>query len=266
MALGALRGSLLPVTAAVPPASADDPFRAHSPMSDSPRRLLASGHARADFSQDFQTDTSGWFPGTDSGTDTVNREPDGYVSPDYASGINSASPTEHARLRRGLVPAVVVVEPPMVTPGDCGPDNSGAIVPSVLCTGPFTRWGGYNFTWQGGYTTQVDVYLDVDYALANPDSINGNSCLITNPGATSCNGTRFDYTPAINGANDQFVEDFAFHVGTGNPTLFTPCPPPGGFVVTASDKSRPERNQHLRSKPRSLPHREIGLVHLQAYV
>ena len=45
MALGAPRGPLLPVTAAVPPASADDPFRAHSPMSDLYRRLLASGHA-----------------------------------------------------------------------------------------------------------------------------------------------------------------------------------------------------------------------------
>ena len=56
--------------------------------------------ARADFSQDFQVDTSGWF--TFAGhTGTVNQEPDGYVSPDYASGITSASPTNHARLRRG---------------------------------------------------------------------------------------------------------------------------------------------------------------------
>ena len=178
---------------------------------------IPATNARADFSQDFQVDTSGWFP---SDTDTVNQEPDGYMSPvPYASGVTSASPTEHARLRRGA----------------CEVEMSG-IGESVFCIGPFTRWGQYNSTWLGGYTTQVDVYLDVAYALANPDSIPGNiGCLTANSSDTSCPGTRFDYSSAINDPSGNFLEDFAFNVGTGNPELFTPCPSnPGGFVVTAS--------------------------------
>jgi hypothetical protein len=60
---------------------------------------IPATNARAFFSQDFQVDTSGWFT---IDTDTITREPDGYVSPvPYASGIISASPTYHARLRRG---------------------------------------------------------------------------------------------------------------------------------------------------------------------
>src|SRR5262245_16173282 len=105
---------------------------------------IPATNARADFSQDFEVDHSGWFPFDAS----VNQEPDGYVSPvPYASGVTSASPTHHARLRR---------------PDQCEVDETGAIGPSVLCVGPFTRWGGYSSTWLGGYTTQVDVYLDAD--------------------------------------------------------------------------------------------------------
>ena len=173
--------------------------------------------ARAAFSQNFEVDTSGWFP---LGTDSVNREPDGYVSPvPYASGVTSASPTHHARLRR---------------PTDmCDIDTSGSIGPSVLCGGPFTRWGGYNSIWHP-YTTQVDVYLDVAYARANPDSINGNFCLTTNSSDLTCKGTRFDYSSAINDSSGNFLQDYAFDVGTGNPGLPSPCDPNGGWVVVAS--------------------------------
>jgi hypothetical protein len=170
--------------------------------------------AWADFSQDFEVDTSGWFT---LGTDTVNREADGYVSPDYASGINSASPTHHARLRRGA----------------CGVDLTGGGGPTVQCEGPFTRWGGYNSVWMGGYTTAVDVYLDVAYAQANPDSYPGNiGCLTADSSNTSCNGTRFDFSSAINDPNGNFLQDYAFDVGTGDPAQPTPCAS-GGFVVTA---------------------------------
>ena len=179
--------------------------------------VIPAPSARADFSQNFQVDTSGWFPLT---TDTVNQEPDGYVSPvPYASGVTSASPTEHARLRR---------------PTDmCDIDTSGAIGPSVLCGGPFTRWGGYNSIWNP-YTTQVDVYLDDDYARANPDSINGNFCLTTNSSDLACKGTRFDYSSAINNSSGSFLQDYAFDFGTGNPSLPSPCGPNGGWVVVAS--------------------------------
>jgi hypothetical protein len=180
--------------------------------------VLVAPKARADFSQDFQTGTSDWAPGDTS--DTVNQEPDGYVSPDYASGITSASPTEHARLRRG----------------ECTVDPSGGGGPSVMCNGAFTRWGGYNSVWMGGYTTQVDVYLDVAYAKANPDSYAGNiACLTANAMDTSCNGTRFDFSSAINDSGGNFLQDYVFNVGTGDPAQPNPCSSPsGGFVVAAS--------------------------------
>jgi len=179
--------------------------------------VVPAPSARADFSQNFEVDTSGWFP---FATDTVNQEPDGYMSPvPYASGVTSASPTHHARLRR---------------PTDmCDIDTTGSIGPSVLCHGPFTRWGGYNSIWNP-YTTQVDVYLDVAYARANPDSINGNFCLTTNSSDLTCKGTRFDYSSAINDSSGNFLQDYAFDAGTGNPSLPSPCDPNGGWVVVAS--------------------------------
>ena len=59
----------------------------------------------------------------------------------------------------------------------------GGIGPSVRCSGPFTRWGGYGANWNGTYTTQVDIYLDTEYANdpANEDSSVGNLDLISNP-------------------------------------------------------------------------------------
>src|SRR5262249_7554421 len=79
--------------------------------------------------------------------------------------------------------------PPQARPrrGDCGIDPPGGGGPTVECQGPFTRWGGYNSVWTGGYITQVDVYLDVAYAKANPDSYPGNlGCLTANSMNISC--------------------------------------------------------------------------------
>jgi hypothetical protein len=178
---------------------------------------IPATNACAAFSQNFEVDTSGWF--TFAGSGTVNQEADGYVSPvPYASGITSASPTHHARLRRG----------------DCGIDPTGGGGPTVECQGPFTRWGGYNSVWMGGYTTQVDVYLEVAYAKANPDSYPGNlACLTANSSDTSCKGTRFDFSSAINDSGGNFLQDYVFNVGTGDPAQPNPCAS-GGFVVAAS--------------------------------
>ena len=93
--------------------------------------------------------------------------------------------------------------------------------------------GGYNSIWNP-YTTQVDVYLDDDYARANPDSINGNFCLTTNSSDLTCKGTRFDYSSAINDSSGNFLQDYAFDGGTGNPSLPSPCGANGGWVVVAS--------------------------------
>ena len=54
---------------------------------------------------------------------------------------------------------------------------------AVLCQGPFSKWGGYNSTWPaGGYTTQLDIYLDAGYATANNDSFGGNMAYLLPPG------------------------------------------------------------------------------------
>jgi hypothetical protein len=181
--------------------------------------LTIAGHAFAatpTFFNGFETDTTGWVD--DSGT--IARVSDGYVSASYASGISSAPdpsdpglPRHHARLSRG----------------SCGPDIGGG-GPTVYCTGPFTRWGGYNAQWLGGYTTQVDVYLDAAYAQANPDSYGGNACLLTSASDPSCKGTRFDYTSAINNSSGSFLRDFGFTVGTGSSTLSPGC---SGWVANA---------------------------------
>jgi hypothetical protein len=170
------------------------------------------------FFNGFEADTSGWF----NNNGTIARVTDGYVSSSYASGISSAPDAtdpgllrHHARLSRG----------------SCGVDLTGGGGPTVYCTGPFTRWGGYNSDWTGGYTTQVDVYLDVAYASANPDSYGGAPCLATSPSDPLCKGTRFDYSSAINNASGTAgLRDFVFTVGTGP---YLPVCPTGGFVAAA---------------------------------
>jgi len=144
----------------------------------------------------FEVDTAGWF----DNDGTIARQPSGYVNPGgYASGIDSATGGFHATLDRGSCET-----------------QAGGGGPAVKCSGPYTRWGGYNSTWTGGYTTQVDIYLDAAYATANPDTYGGNlGCLVPNPADTSCKGTRFDYTSAINDSSGNHLRDFGFNVSTG---------------------------------------------------
>jgi len=161
----------------------------------------AASGAGPTYSNDFETDTAGWF--TDFGG-TITQQGDGYVNPPspggYASDISSAGGTHHARLDRTT----------------CVTDSSGSIGPAVNCSGPFTRWGGYGSTWYGGWTTQVDIYLDAAHAQANADSTSGNlAALTSNPTNPDVKGTRFDYTSAVNNAAGGFMRDFGFNVATG---------------------------------------------------
>jgi hypothetical protein len=144
----------------------------------------------------FEIDTDGWF----NNSGTITRHPSGYVNPgDFGSGINSATGGFHARLNRGGCVTKV-----------------GGVGTTVHCSGPFTRWGGYNSTWPaGGYTTQVDVYLDTAYATANADSTSGNLDLVTDPTNVAEKGTRFDYSSAINNNSGNHLRDFGFNVSTG---------------------------------------------------
>ena len=64
----------------------------------------------------------------------------------------------------------------------------------AVTDGAFTRWGGYSSTFPaGGYSTLVDVYLDVSAGLAND--------------------TRMDYTSAINTPGGIHRRDFAIAIG-----------------------------------------------------
>jgi hypothetical protein len=80
----------------------------------------------------------------------------------------------------------------------------------------FTQFGGYESTFPaGGYTTSVDVYLNV--------------------GAGDANDTRFDWDSAINDAAGNFRRDFVFNAGFYNDTDTTGSGP--RFVISASNNA-----------------------------
>ena len=137
----------------------------------------------------FETNTAGWFANSGG---TIKREPSGYVSGNgYATGVPSAAGDWHARL--GKDPS----------PSSC--TFGGGVAP--IYSGPFTNWGGYSsFFPPGGYTTRVDIYLDVAWAAANPDQ-------------------RFDWSSAVSNTSGGHLRDFVFNAGTS----------PTGFVISASN-------------------------------
>ncbi len=60
---------------------------------------------------------------------------------------------------------------------------------------PFTRFGGYEDTWSGEWTTSVSIYLDA-----------------TNDGGGLADGEGFDYSSAASGSDGNHQRDFIFHV------------------------------------------------------
>ncbi|HEX6586989.1 MAG TPA: hypothetical protein VF052_09570 [Solirubrobacterales bacterium] len=180
------------------------------------------------YSNGFETNTDGWFTTTGG---TITREASGSSNlGGYADPVASASGTYHARLGRTT----------------CERTNTfGGAGDAAHCSGPNTNWGGVSpptFP-VGGYTTQVDIYLDAAYAQANrePNNYGGNfACLAPvpetdPPGATdaACKGTRFDYSSAINNNTGTHLRDFGFNVSTGLSTGLLPTGEPcSGFTVT----------------------------------
>jgi len=145
----------------------------------------------------FERNTDGWFDRTNGGFGTITRRPSGYSDGigGYANVINSATGNWHARL----------------TGNDNPCDRTQFGTP---CYGPFTRWGGYSSTFpEGGYSTQVDIYLDVSWAAVNPDY-------------------RFDWDSAINDNNGNFLRDFVFNAGT------SPSGMPQFFVNASTNATR----------------------------
>src|SRR5438045_7890267 len=99
----------------------------------------------------FEQNTAGWFNFSGG---TVKRVPSGYIGSGSASGVPSAEGDYHARL--GLDPS----------PDSC---VSGAGVQPIYY-GPYTNWGGYSAIFPtGGYTTRLDIYLDVPWAQTHGD-------------------------------------------------------------------------------------------------
>jgi len=130
--------------------------------------------------QSFADDTEHWYTHRDG---TIHREPSGFESGGYASGISSSTGDFHARLRNPQGEG-------------CVPEFSE----ETRCGGPYTPWGRPpvpNPNWpEGGYYTRIDIYLDFEWAALNPDR-------------------RFDFSSAINRAGDgAHLHDFLFNVGT----------------------------------------------------
>jgi len=137
----------------------------------------------------FEADTAGWF---NSSGATIARVPSGSSS-SYANGVAAATGNYYARL--GIDPS----------PDSC---TFGGGTASIYY-GPYTNWGGYSSIFPpGGYSTGVDIYLDVPYAMSHPD-------------------TRFDWDSAISDASGGFRRDFVFNVGTDAT----------GFVMTGGNNA-----------------------------
>jgi uncharacterized protein YkwD len=136
--------------------------------------------------------------GTDPPATSV-RTPSGAAA-EYASGIPSSHGRWHVRMR----------------PNEPCPKLQA----SLACQGSYTLWGKPGTTNatlpDGGYVTQVDIYLDVPWMTQGPDRFD----------------TRYDWDSAINDQAGAFRRDFVFNVGTPqSPTETTTDP---GYYANAS--------------------------------
>lgn len=202
------------------------------------------------FFQGFENgDTSGWFPedfaivnsflepsksSSYNGTETCKYADD--------TGINAASGSWLGRVTSAVSTSANPTNPPTI--GSCTIDTTGPGPDSSLqCFGPFTYFGlkkpgdpnvaGPFPT--GGYTIQVDIYLDVAYANEHPDcgtaspvgapcmpDPNGTSATLgtvnpactTDPNGIACEGSRFNWTVGLNEPSGNFHRDYVFQVGT----------------------------------------------------
>jgi hypothetical protein len=132
----------------------------------------------------FETNTAGW---NDYSTATITRVASGDTSTTYASGI-AASPDGvaatpdgyYARLGKATTNTTCV--------------NGGGTQDWFV--GPYTDFDGLSSTFPtGGYSTGVDVYLDVSYATGHLDN-------------------RFDWSSEISDTSGNPRRDFVFNVGT----------------------------------------------------
>lgn len=101
----------------------------------------------------------------------------------------------------------------------------------------FTRWGGYSRTFPpGGYTTSLDIYLDI-----SPPYMNGTGY---------ANDTRFDWSSAINTPECGHRRDFVFNAGFYTDIDVTGAGP--RFVISASNNAG--RGSSFPKNPGRMPY------------
>jgi hypothetical protein len=104
------------------------------------------------------------------------------------------------------------------------PSASGAFHAEDTPPGSFTRWGGYGKTFPpGGYTTTVDIYLDI-----SPPYMTGGVM-------PYANDTRFDWTSAVSTPACGHRRDYVFNAGFYTDTDTTGSGP--RFVISASNNA-----------------------------
>jgi hypothetical protein len=104
------------------------------------------------------------------------------------------------------------------------PSKTGAFHAEDRDAGAFTRWGGYSKTFPpGGYTTSVDIYLDISQPYMD-------GTFTPYP-----NDTRFDWTSAISTPSCDHRRDFVFNAGFYTDTDTTGTGP--RFVISASNNA-----------------------------
>jgi hypothetical protein len=231
--------------------------------------------------QGFEIDTSHWFQ--DSSTAVVNRVSDlpaGSTSTPYNTNkFNSLFTSVFADPINAATDDFLGRVQSAVKTGHCYVDITGAIGPSLRCEGPYTD---FNLTPaffvaaqfpSGGYTDQIDIYLDAAYAAnhrdcstapCNPpsdtsglDSTAVNTACVPSGDVTTikamctavqsdvtyqctqttdCEGSRFTWTVGLNDESGSFHRDYVFQVGALAAGQVAGCPN-GGYSVNAQYNS-----------------------------
>ena len=127
----------------------------------------------------------------------------------------------------------------VATPSHGVVSKTGAFHAEAQNNRPFTFWGGASQTFPpGGYTTSVDIYLDI-----SPPYMTGS--LLPYP-----NDTRFDWTSAIGTPSCGHRRDFVFNAGFYTDTDTTGTGP--RFVISASTNAG--RGSSFPKNPGRMPY------------
>ncbi len=106
------------------------------------------------------------------------------------------------------------------TDGVVSADGDFHAIVTQTGAGPFTRYGGYEGTYSGPWTTSVDIYLDA-----------------TDDGGGWMAGEGFDFSSAANGSDGNHQRDYIFHVTQDTST--------GELLINASNNTNFEPREDL---------------------